>query len=72
MVKSETVQAGSWVADFHPDLTQQEGDIILQPHKSSDVLQTDLKEELEKRGTTHLVTIKNCRRFISHDLNLLQ
>lgn len=55
MYEMKMFQAGSWGADFHPDLTPQEGDIILQPHKSCDVLQTDLKEELEKRGTTHLV-----------------
>ncbi len=55
MYEMKMFQAGSWGADFHPDLTPLEGDIILQPHKSCDVLQTDLKEELEKRGTTHLV-----------------
>lgn len=55
MYEMKMFQAGSWGADFHPDLTPQDGDIILQPHKSCDVLQTDLKEELEKRGTTHIV-----------------
>lgn len=55
MYEMKMFQAGSWGADFHPDLTPQDGDIILQPHKSCDVLQTDLKEELKKRKTTHLV-----------------
>lgn len=55
MYEMKMFQAGSWGADFHPDLQPQAGDVILQPHKSCDVFQTDLKEELEKRGTTHLV-----------------
>jgi hypothetical protein len=54
MYEMKMFQAGSWGADFHPDLTPQAGDIILQPHKSCNVLQTDLKEELEHRKTTHL------------------
>lgn len=57
MYEMKMFQAGSWGADFHPDLQPQEGDVILQPHKSCDVFQTDLKEELERRGTTHLVIV---------------
>lgn len=57
MYEMKMFQAGSWGADFHPDLAPQQGDIILQPHKSCDVYQTDLKEELQKRGTTHLVIV---------------
>lgn len=55
MFEMKMFQAGSWGADFHPDLTPQAGDIILQPHKSCDVLQTDLADELKNRETTHLV-----------------
>jgi len=55
MYEMKMFQAGSWGADFHPDLQPQPGDVILQPHKSCDVMQTDLKEELERRGTTHIV-----------------
>lgn len=55
MYEMKMFQAGSWGADFHPDLKPQAGDVILQPHKSCDVLQTDLAEELKKRGTTHVV-----------------
>lgn len=47
--------AGSWGADFHPELKPQDGDIVLQPHKVTDVMQTDLPEHLERLGTTHLV-----------------
>ncbi len=55
MFEMKMFQAGSWGADFHPDLTPKAGDIILQPHKSCDVLQTDLADELKNRGTTHIV-----------------
>lgn len=47
--------ADSWGADFHPDLRPVEGDIVLLPHKSTDVFETDLPEHLERRGITHLV-----------------
>ncbi len=55
MFEMKMFQAGSWGADFHPDLKPQAGDVVLQPHKSCDVMQTDLKEELANRGTTHIV-----------------
>ncbi len=47
--------AGSWGADFHPDLQPAAEDIILEPHKSTDVFMTDLPQQLERLGTTHLV-----------------
>jgi len=47
--------AGSWGADFHPDLQPSEQDIVLEPHKGTDVVQTDLPEHLERFGTTHVV-----------------
>jgi len=55
MFEMKMFQAGSWGADFHPALKPEAGDIVLQPHKSCDVMQTDLKEELKNRGTTHIV-----------------
>ncbi|MBW3571284.1 MAG: cysteine hydrolase [Gemmatimonadetes bacterium] len=47
--------AGSWGADFHPDLQPQPRDVVLLPHKGTDVFRTDLPEHLERLGTTHLV-----------------
>jgi ureidoacrylate peracid hydrolase len=55
MYESKMFLAGSWGADFHPDLTPQEGDIVLLPHKVTDVFQTDLPDQLNKLGTSHLV-----------------
>jgi len=55
MYEKKMFLAGSWGADFHPDLQPGPGDIVLQPHKSTDVFMTDLPEQLEKLGTTHLV-----------------
>jgi len=64
MYEMKMFQAGSWGADFHPDLKPQEGDIILQPHKGCDVFQTDLADELIKRETTHLVISRYGRQFM--------
>jgi nicotinamidase-related amidase len=47
--------AGSWGADFHPDLQPSDADIVLEPHKGTDVAETDLLEHLERLGTTHVV-----------------
>lgn len=55
MYEKKMFLAGSWGADFHPDLQPTPGDIILEPHKSTDVFMTDLPKQLEKLGTTHLV-----------------
>ncbi|MGI9179014.1 MAG: cysteine hydrolase family protein [Longimicrobiaceae bacterium] len=55
MFELKMFQAGSWGADFHPDLQPQEGDIVLLPHKGTDVMQTDLPEHLQRLGITHLV-----------------
>ncbi len=55
MFERKMFLAGSWGADFHPDLQPAPGDIILLPHKSCDVCQTDLLDHLERLGTTHLV-----------------
>jgi ureidoacrylate peracid hydrolase len=55
MFEQKMFIAGSWGADFHPDLTPLAGDIVLRPHKSVDVFETDLPEHLERLGITHLV-----------------
>lgn len=55
MFEKKMFLAGSWGADFHPDLTPQAGDIILQPHKGTDVFMTDLPDYLNRLGTTHLI-----------------
>jgi ureidoacrylate peracid hydrolase len=55
MYEKKMFLAGSWGADFHPDLQPGPGDIILAPHKGTDVFMTDLPDHLERLGTTHLV-----------------
>ncbi len=55
MFEKKMFLAGSWGADFHPDLQPQAGDIVLLPHKSIDVFETDLPDYLERMGITHLV-----------------
>ena len=47
--------AGSWGADFHPDLRPLEDEVVLLPHKGIDVFETDLPRHLERLRTTHLV-----------------
>jgi nicotinamidase-related amidase len=55
MFERKMFLAGSWGADFHPDLLPDEKDIVLLPHKSCDVFTTDLPEHLQRMGITHLV-----------------
>jgi ureidoacrylate peracid hydrolase len=55
MFEAKMFLAGSWGADFHPDLQPAEGDVILEPHKGTDVFETDLREHLERLGTEQLV-----------------
>lgn len=55
MFETKMFLAGSWGADFHPDLQPQPEDTVLLPHKSCDVFKTDLPEQLQRLGTTHLV-----------------
>ncbi len=47
--------AGSWGADFHPELRPAEQDIVLMPHKGSDVVETDLPRHLERLDVAHVV-----------------
>lgn len=55
MFERKMFLAGSWGADFHPDLQPRKDDTVLLPHKSCDVFQTDLPEHLGRMGITHLV-----------------
>lgn len=55
MFENKMFLAGSWGADFHPDLRPRANEVVLQPHKGIDVFETDLPDELRQRGTTHLV-----------------
>lgn len=55
MFERKMFLAGSWGADFHPDLKPLEDEIILLPHKGTDVLETDLPDHLQRLGITHLV-----------------
>lgn len=55
MFEKKMFLAGSWGADFHPDLQPREGDVVLLPHKTCDVFETDLPEHLRRLGATHLV-----------------
>ncbi len=41
MFEQKMFLAGSWGADFHPDLRPAEGEIVLLPHKGTDVFETD-------------------------------
>lgn len=55
MFEQKMFLAGSWGADFHPDLRPLENEIVLLPHKGIDVFETDLPDHLHKLGSTHLV-----------------
>jgi nicotinamidase-related amidase len=55
MFEKKMFLAGSWGADFHPDLQPRAGDTVLLPHKSCDVFTTDLPQHLQRMAITHLV-----------------
>ncbi len=55
MFERKMFLAGSWGADFHPDLRPREDETVLLPHKGIDVFETDLPDHLRHLGTTHLV-----------------
>jgi nicotinamidase-related amidase len=55
MFEHKMFLAGSWGADFHPELRPLEDDIVLLPHKGTDVFETDLPDHLQRLGITHLV-----------------
>lgn len=55
MFERKMFLAGSWGADFHPELQPRPEDTVLLPHKSCDVFRTDLPAHLQRMGITHLV-----------------
>ncbi len=55
MFEHKMFQAGSWGADFHPDLQPADDEVVLLPHKGIDVFETDLPQHLDRLNTTHLV-----------------
>lgn len=55
MFEHKMFQAGTWGADFHPELQPSEDEVVLLPHKGIDVFETDLPEHLDRLNTTHLV-----------------
>ncbi|MDP8958184.1 MAG: cysteine hydrolase [Actinomycetota bacterium] len=55
MFERKMFLAGSWGADFHPDLRPRDDEVVLLPHKGIDVFETDLPEHLERLGVMHLV-----------------
>jgi hypothetical protein len=55
MFEKKMFLAGSWGADFPPDLQPREGDTVLLPDKSIDVFETDLPDHLQRMEITHLV-----------------
>jgi len=55
MFERKMFLAGSWGADFHPELRPRVDEAVLLPHKGIDVFETDLPDHLRRLGTTHLV-----------------
>ncbi|WP_078864850.1 MULTISPECIES: cysteine hydrolase family protein [unclassified Streptomyces] len=54
MFDNRMFEAGSWGAEFHPDLTPGPGDVTIAPHKNLDVFATtDLDTQLKRRGVEH-------------------
>lgn len=57
MFERKMFLAGSWGADFHPDLRPRDDEIVLLPHKGTDVFETDLPDYLRRLDVTHLLII---------------
>lgn len=55
MFETKMFLAGSWGADFHPELQPHDEEVVLLPHKGTDVFETDLPGHLQRLGVTHLV-----------------
>ncbi|WP_086723568.1 cysteine hydrolase [Streptomyces carpinensis] len=55
MFDTRMFEAGSWGAEFHPDLTPGPNDVTIAPHKNLDVFATtDLDTQLKRRGIEHV------------------
>jgi ureidoacrylate peracid hydrolase len=55
MFEQQMFLAGSWGADFHDELRPADDEVVLGPHKGTDVFETDLPEHLERLGVVHLI-----------------
>lgn len=55
MFERKMFLAGSRGADFHKELRPADDDVVLRPHKGTDVFETDLPDHLERFGTTQLL-----------------
>ena len=55
MFEKKMFLAGSWGAEFHPDLRPRQDEVVLLPHKGVDVFETDLPDHLDRLRTSHLV-----------------
>jgi ureidoacrylate peracid hydrolase len=55
MFEQKMFLAGTWGADFDPALRPRDDEIVLLPHKSVDVFETDLPDHLARLDATHLV-----------------
>lgn len=57
MYENRMFEAGSWGADFHPELSPAAGEIIIAPHKNIDVFATtDLDVQLRQHNVEYLAT----------------
>ncbi|OWA13200.1 isochorismatase [Streptomyces sp. CS113] len=55
MFENRMFEAGSWGAQFHPDLSPARGEIVIAPHKNIDVLATtDLDVQLRQHGVEYI------------------
>lgn len=55
MFENRLFEAGSWGADFHPELKPDANDITIAPHKNIDVLATtDLDVQLRQHGVEYV------------------
>lgn len=55
MFSNRLFEAGSWGADFHPELSPVGAEIVIEPHKNIDVLaNTDLEVQLRQHGVEYI------------------
>ncbi|WP_431964941.1 cysteine hydrolase family protein [Actinacidiphila sp. bgisy160] len=55
MFDNRMFEAGSWGADFHPELSPGDGDVVIAPHKNIDVLaNTDLEVQLRQHNVEYI------------------
>lgn len=56
MYENRMFEAGSWGADYHPELRPRAGEIVILPHKNIDVFATtDLDTQLRQHQIEHLI-----------------